>query len=283
MSVTEHAREHERPRRWHPATEIIVLLCALLLVFGIPSPLVPLTIIVATSVAALSSPSVRFSGWAITVAVLCLPTLLVVTVVQGLFYPGTEVRVLWELGPAHLTVEGLSIALQIWLRVSALVSLCALFGLGADSARMFDGLKKLRLPATVAYVCASAIGLIPLIRTRTRQVIEAKAARGWAVDRWSVRIRLLPVIVTGLFTSVLIEVEQRHEVLTQRGLGVTGPVVSLQNHTDGTGQKILRRGGPALTLILITASVAGFLPLPGAAALIGVAASSEAAEVIRGG
>lgn len=271
MTPTVHVREQTRTDRWHPATGIVVLLCALLLVFGIPSPLVPLTIIVATIVAAIASAAMRFSGWIVTVGLLCVPTLLVVTTVQGLFYPGAEAHVLWELGPAHLTVEGLSIAVQIWLRVTALVALCAFFGLGADSARMFDGLRTLRLPVTVAYVCASAIGLIPLIGTRTSQVIEAKAARGWAVDRWSVRIRLLPAIVTGLFTSVLIEVDQRHEVLIQRGLGVDGRVVPLQDHDDGAGQKILRRGVPALTIVLIAASVAGLLPLPGAEALINVA------------
>lgn len=268
MSVPVLERERA-PRRWHPTTEIIVLVCALLLVFGVPSPLVPVLIIVISFVAAVASPTVRFSTWVIGVAVLCLPTLVVVGVVQGLFYPGAEVHVLWDLGPARLTVEGLSIAAQIWLRVTALVSLCALFGLGADSARMFDGLRALRMPVSVAYVCASAIGLIPLLRTRTRQTIEARAARGWPVDRWSVRIRLLPAVVAGLFTSVLIEVEQRHEVLQQRGLEDSGPRVSLQDHRDDRSQKLIRRGAPVLTLLLIAASVAGVLPLPDAAVLIG--------------
>ncbi|MCD1284511.1 MULTISPECIES: energy-coupling factor transporter transmembrane component T [unclassified Brevibacterium] len=268
MSDAVLERERTR-RRWHPATEIIILVCALLLVFGVPSPLVPLVIIALALGAAVVSPAVRFSSWMIGVGVLCLPTLIVVGVVQGLFYPGAEAHVLWELGPARLTVEGLSIAVQIWLRVSALVSLCALFGLGADSARMFDGLRALRMPVSVAYVCASAIGLIPLLRTRTRQAIESRAARGWPVDRWSVRIRLLPAIVAGLFTSVLIEVEQRHEVLQQRGLEDSGPRVSLQDHNDDGVQKIIRRGAPVLTLLLIAASVAGVLPLPDAAVLIG--------------
>lgn len=268
MTATFLDREQQATHRWHPATEIIVLVCSLLLVFGIPSPVVPIAIIVATLIAAVASPTVKLRTWAIGVGVLCLPTLIVLSIVQGLFYPGAEVTVLWEYGPAHLTVEGLAIAVQIWLRVSALVSLCAFFGLGADSARLFDGLRALRLPSSVAYICASAIGLIPLIRTRIQQIIEARASRGWDVSNWTVRARLLPNIVTGLFTAILIEVEQRHDVLEQRGLGESTQVTSLQDHHDGPSQWFLRRSVPILTCVIVGCSVGGVLPLPTADQLI---------------
>lgn len=269
MSPTVLTWEQQPGHRWHPATELIVLGCCLLLVFGVPSPVVPITIIIGTLIAVLASPAVRLLSWLIGLAVLCLPTLLIVTIVQGLFYPGTEATVLWSAGPAHLSVEGLLIAGQIWLRVTALIALCTSFGLGADSARLFDGLRTLRLPATIAYICASAIGLIPLMRTRTVQIIEARAARGWDVGTWGVRVRLLPGIVTGLFTSVLVEVEGRHDVLEQRGLGAAANPTSLQDHPEGRGQTFLRRGAPALTLVLIVTSVAGVLPLPTVGQLIG--------------
>lgn len=269
MTATVLHREQQATHRLHPATEIIVLACSLLLVFGLPSPVVPVAVIVATFIAALVSPTVALRAWVIGVGVLCLPTLFVLGAVQGLFYPGVEVRVLWEYGPARLTVEGLAIAVQIWLRVSALVSLSAFFGIGNDSARLFDGLRALRLPSSVAYVCASAIGLIPLVRTRTAQIITARSSRGWNVSSWAVRTRLLPGIVTGLFTSVLLEVEQRHDVLEQRGLAESPQVTSLQDHSDGRGQWFLRRGAPVLTGVLIVCSVAGVLPLPTADQLIG--------------
>ncbi len=111
-------------RRWHPATEIIVLGCALVLVFGIPSPVVPLLVLAGSTIAAVASPSVKVATWAATVAVLCVPMLIVVGLVQGLFYPGDEVRVLWRAGPVRLSIEGLAIAVQQWLRVTALVA-CA--------------------------------------------------------------------------------------------------------------------------------------------------------------
>lgn len=256
-------------KRLHPATEIVVLLCALLLVFGIPSPLVPVLVIILTVVAAVASQHVRLRSWCAGVGVLCLPTLVVLLVVQGLFYPGATVHVLWQAGPAHLSVEGAAIAVQIWLRVTALIGLCALFGLGADSARLFDGLRRLHLPVGVAYVCASALGLIPLIGTRTREVLEARKARGFAADSWLVRMRLLPGIVVGLFTAVFVTVEQRHEVLEQSGLNTPGTPVALQDHRDGSGQSIARVLIPILTVGLVTASVLGVLPFPEASELIG--------------
>jgi energy-coupling factor transport system permease protein len=232
---------------------------------------VPAGVIVASCCAAGLSTTVSLRSWAVGVAVVCLPTLLVLVLVQGFFYPGAEVRVLWEYGPAGLTVEGLSIAVQIWLRVTSLVGLCAVFGLGTDAARLFDGLRRLRLPVGAAYVGASVIGLIPLVVARTRQVIEARKARGWATDRWRVRVRLLPGIVVGLFTTLLITVEQRHDVLEQSGLGATGTVVALQDHRDGAGQALTRVCVPVLVIGLLAASVAGVLPLPSASQLIGEA------------
>src|SRR5699024_2614088 len=161
-------------RRLHPATEIIVLFSGLLLVFGIPSPVVPAGIIVASCCAAGLSTTVRLRSWAVGAAVVCLPTLLVLVLVQGLFYPGAQVRVLWEHGPAGLTVEGLSFAVRTWLRVTSRVGLCAVFGLGTVAAPLFDGLRRLRLPVGAADVSASVIGLISLVVARTRQVIEAR-------------------------------------------------------------------------------------------------------------
>lgn len=256
-------------RRLHPATEIIVLGCALVLVFGIPSPVVPLIILIGSTVAAAASPTVKVATWAATVAAVCVPMLIVVGLVQGLFYPGAEVHVLWQAGPVRVSVEGLAIAVQLWLRVTALVALCAVIGLGTDAARLFDGLIALHVPASIAYVCASSLSLIPLVRTRVRAVLDARAARGWAVDRWSMRIRLLPGIVTGLFTSLLVTVDQRHEVLDQRGFAASDHSVSLQDHSDSRWQRLLRRGGPALTLILVVLSVLGLLPLPGAEDMLG--------------
>ncbi|MDN5636251.1 MAG: energy-coupling factor transporter transmembrane protein EcfT, partial [Brevibacterium sp.] len=67
MTATVLGREQHAARRWHPATEIIVLACSLLLVFGIPSPVVPIAVIGATFIASSMSPAVNLCCWAIGV------------------------------------------------------------------------------------------------------------------------------------------------------------------------------------------------------------------------
>lgn len=258
-----------RPRGLHPATELVLLLCGLLLVYGIPSPLVPAAVLLCATAGAAVSARVSFGRWLLALVVLAGPMLVMVTIIQGLFYPGEEVTVLWDAGPAAVTVEGLAVALQLWLRVAAMIAVCALFAFSSDSARVFDGMLRLRLPLNLAYVCSAAMSLIPLLRRRTAEALSARSARGWDTGRLGTRLRLMPGILAGLFTSSLVQLDQRHDTLTQRGFGRSPTTAPLQDHPDGGAQRLLRWGAPALAVALVAASLAGLLPLPSASDLLG--------------
>ncbi|UOR02161.1 energy-coupling factor transporter transmembrane protein EcfT [Leucobacter allii] len=253
----------------HPATELVLLGCALVLVYGLPSPLVPALLLVGAGAGAARSPRVRFGRWLATLAVLAGPMLLVVGVVQGLFYPGADATVLWERGPVAITVEGLAVAAQLWLRVAAMIGVCALFAFGADSARTFDGMIRLRAPLGIAYVCATAMSLVPLLRDRISHALDARAARGWDTSRAVTRLRLLPGILAGLLSASLVELDQRHDALEQRGFGRAVRPAPLQEHPDGRIQTVLRWGAPLVAAALLVASAIGVLPLPTASELIG--------------
>lgn len=263
--------------RWHPATEIVALGCALLLVFGLASPLVPAALILVTVLAVAAAPAIRFRSWLVAVALICLPTLLFAMVVQGFFYRGADPIILWDAGIAQFTLQGAAIAVQLWLRLTAMVGLCAAFGLGNDSARLFDGLTRLRVPQPIAYVCAAALGLIPLVRTRTVQMLEARSCRGWDTRSWAVRIRLIPTLVPGLFTAVLMGVEQRFDTLTQRGFGAPGQrgagggrPTELQDHPDSAASRAVRWILPLGAVAFIAAVMTGLIPLPSAQQLLEV-------------
>lgn len=261
----------ERGRRraiLHPATELVLLACALLVTYGVPSPVVPVTILSAAVAAALWSPRVRFGRWAATFAVLAVPMLVMVGIIQGLFYPGDGATVLWWWGPASVTVEGLSVALQLWLRVAAMIAVCALFAFGADVARTFDGMIRLRAPLGIAYVCATAMSLIPLLRDQTGDALTARAARGWDTTRFWTRARILPGILAGLLTSSLVSLDQRHDTLAQRGFGRARPA-AIQDHPDGALQRCIRWAAPVLALALVVLTVTGTLHLPAASEIWG--------------
>ncbi|MCQ9367670.1 energy-coupling factor transporter transmembrane protein EcfT [Brevibacterium sp. 91QC2O2] len=261
--------------RLHPATQVLATLCALFLVFGVSSPLVPAAVIVAAGCVAAASRSVRLRTWAATLAFVSLPVLVMTLIIQGLFYPGERVTVLWSAGPAHITVEGLAIAVQLWLRVAGTVAVSALFALGSDSARLFDALVALRVPVRIAQVCASALGLAGQLGAQTRALLAAHRARGWDTSRLRVRLTLLPGLLAALFTGALVQMDQRQVTLAQRGLGhVSGPGArrpgSLQDHADSPVQRACRWIMPVLVLALIIASSAHLLPLPTATRILEV-------------
>lgn len=256
--------------RLHPATELVLLGCALLLVYGVPSPLAPVAVLLAATVGAAVSPRVRFRSWALTLVVLAGPMLVMVGVIQGLFYPGAQVEVLAELGPAAVTVEGLALALQLWLRVAAMVAVCALFAFGSDPARAFDGLLALRLPLSLAYVCAAAMSLVPLARHRVRSALAARSARGWDTDQLLVRLRLLTGVLTGLLVTAVTQLDQRHDALAQRGFGQAARPTPARFYPLGASQRGLRWGAVVGSSAVVAASLTGLLPLPSATDLLGV-------------
>lgn len=255
--------------RLHPATELVLLGCALLLVYGVPSPLIPAAVLLCTVVGAAASGRVRFRSWLLTLVVLAGPMLIMVGIIQGLFYPGEQAQVLAEFGPAAVTVEGLALAIQLWLRVAAMVAVCALFAFGSDPSRAFDGLLALRLPLSLAYVCAAALSLIPLAQHRVRSALAARSARGWDTSRFLVRLRLLTGVLTGLLVSAITQLDQRHDALNQRGFGHALRPTPAQFYPQGAAQSGLRWGAFVGSLALVAASLAGVLPLPSATDLLG--------------
>ncbi|KTR83414.1 energy-coupling factor transporter transmembrane component T family protein [Leucobacter chromiiresistens] len=267
-------RSAPRPRpaaaALHPATELVLLVCALVLTYGIPSPLAPVALLVVAAGAAARSPRVRFGRWIATLAALAVPMLVMVGIVQGLFYPGDDVEVLWRWGAAAVTVEGLAVALQLWLRVAAMIAVCALFAFGSDSARTFDGMIRLRMPLGIAYVCPTALSLIPLLREQVSRALAARAARGWNTARLATRVRLMPGIIAGLLTASLVQLDQRHDTLEQRGFGRARRPAELQDHPDGAAQRALRWAAPLASALLVASALTGVLHLPTASELLGV-------------
>lgn len=257
-------------RRLHPVTELVLLGCALLLVYGVDSPVVPALLVIAATLAAILSPHVRVLGWMLTVAALTGSMLIMAGIVQGLFSPDPDATVLWSWGPFEATIQGLAVAGQLWLRLVATVAVCTLFGFASDTTRVFDGLVALHAPVQIAAVCASAMNLMPELRARADAALLARAARGWPIRRLGVRLRAMPGILAGLLTAALVQADERREVLAWRGLGASAHPVPLRDHADGPVQRWFRRLAPVLTAATVIASVAGALPLPGTAELLHV-------------
>lgn len=255
--------------RLHPATELLLLASALLVIFGIPSPLVPVIIIALTLIGVLMSSRARISHWLLAQLVINAPTLVAILLVQAFYAPAREGTVLFEWGPAAVAVEGLAIALQLWLRVTAMVGVCALFAFGTDSARTFDGMIALRAPLSLAYIISASLTLVPLVRSRISEAFDARAARGWDTTRLRTRLKLLPGILTALVITAITQLDQRHDALVQRGFGMTSRPVLARAYPNGKLQRAVRWVVPLGSLALVVASVAGWVAVPRMTDLLG--------------
>jgi energy-coupling factor transport system permease protein len=250
------APSRPRAEALHPVTLLVLLGCAALLVFGIPSPLAAAAVLVAAWVAAAV---LGCASAALRLAVpLLLPVLVVVLLVQGLTYPGGT-TVLVEAGPLAITSEGLQVAAQLALRMAATVSAVLVLVVTVPPHRLLTGLTAVGAPPRLALVAALALDAVPQLRRRAGVTAAALRVRG--VDPRTVRGGLATVhlLVASLLVGTVHGLGQRSDALAGRGLDVAGagPAVTWHAVPDGRGQRWVRRLAPVATVLLVFAVAVG--------------------------
>jgi energy-coupling factor transport system permease protein len=90
-----------------------------------------------------------------------------------------DATLLVALGPLRITVEGLAAGLGLALRVVAIASVGAVFGLTTDSTRLVDSLvQQARVPERFAYGALAAYQAIPRFAEDLRSLRQARRIRG---------------------------------------------------------------------------------------------------------
>lgn len=243
-------RPRLRAESLHPVTALVLLGCAALLVFGVPSPLAALAVLVAVWAGAAVLGRTRAAA---RLAVpLLIPALTVILLIQGLTYPD-GVTVLAALGPLAVTVEGLAVAAQLALRIAAVVSAVLLFVVTVSPHRLLTGLTAVGAPPRAALVATLALDAVPELRRRATAATAALRVRG--VDLRTTRGGLLAVrlLVASLLVGTVHGLGQRTDALTGRGLDATGEdaAVTWVPVPDGPAQKWARRLAPVATLLVV--------------------------------
>ncbi len=135
--------------------------------------------------------------------------LIVLTVIINIF--ATRGTVLWQLGPLHITREGIRTALFMALRLVLLILGSTLLTLTTKPITLTDGLErlfsplsKLGLPAhELAMMMTIALRFIPTLLEETDKIMKAQTARGADFETGKLRQRaqaLIPLLVP-LFVS----------------------------------------------------------------------------------
>jgi energy-coupling factor transport system permease protein len=236
-------------------------------------------------VVALGSAAIAFAGhWSGPVAVLLasafvasraglvrqsLPYLLASTpliasilLVNGFLYPGAGDPIL-TIGPFGLTATGLAAGLQAALRVLAFVAGIAVFSLTTPTDDLLADLERRGLGRRATYVIGSALGTLPAMLERARQIADAQRARGLDSEGtpWR-RVRGIVPLAGPLLSGSIADVEERSLALEARGFSAPVRRTVLRRLPDSRGQRLARWLVGFVALAIVAGSVSGALPLP---------------------
>ena len=122
---------------------------------------------------------------------------------QALFATGDHV--IWRLGIARVTQEGLAAGLNVGLRLIVIVTISMILATTTDPRELVTMLvTHLHVPYRFAYALYSTLRFIPLMRNDANVIMEAQTIRGATINQsaWTKVNRfiqlVIPLIVSGL-------------------------------------------------------------------------------------
>lgn len=197
----------------------------------------------------------RYLPYLLTSAALLISIVLINT----FLYPGAT-DVLFRLGPFTATGTGLVAASQAALRVLAFATSVALFALTTRTDELVDDLERRGLGRRAAFILTTAIGTVPRMIERAKEIVDAQRSRGLNTEGGAfARVRGLVPLAGPLVISALTEVEHRSLALEARAFTAPGRRTVLRAYPDNSPQRILRWVLLIGTALLLIAAVAGAL------------------------
>jgi energy-coupling factor transport system permease protein len=236
--------------RQHPLTKIVLTMCLLILGLTLPGAWTTYVLfgVVVIPLAVWGQVWLKLlkAAWNIV-----LPFAISVILIQGFLWgQGTP---LLALGPLTLKAEGLLFAITSIGRILLVVSSFTLLALTTRPDTLMFALTQIGLPASLAYIVAATIQIVPRFRAKASTVIEAQRARGLETQGHILRrARALAPLIMPLVLSSLVDVEERAIAIEARAFKAKRKKTSLVELSDTSTQKVLRLG-----LIVGTVLVAG--------------------------
>jgi energy-coupling factor transport system permease protein len=234
----------------NPVTKLAVAVGLTVVVFLLPNPWGPALITVALlGVAAVAGFPGRVAKLA---AILTLPFLVAVVLVQGIFYPGNETPLL-EVGPVTFWEEGVTYGLLVFFRVLVVVCAVLIMVFSTYPKAMMVAFIDKGLSPKLAYVFMASLQCVSEMQRRARAIIEAQQARGLDLkaNLWR-RFQALLAMMIPLLTGALISVETRSLALEARGFSRGGMRNHLIEVPDRTTDRVIRWSMAAIVVLVAT-------------------------------
>jgi energy-coupling factor transport system permease protein len=197
----------------------------------------------------------RYLPYLVATAALLASILLVNT----FLYPGAT-DALFQIGPFTATGTGLIAASQAALRVLAFATSVALFALTTRTDELVDELERRGLGRRAAFVLTTAIGTVPRMIERAKEIVDAQRSRGLNTEGGvRARVRGLVPLAGPLVLSALTEVEQRSMALEARAFTAPGHRTVLRTYPDSAAQRVLRWALIVGTILALVGALSGAL------------------------
>lgn len=246
--------ERDTPiHRLNPLTKLVAMLAVIVIAFALPywwvSALLVLVVVVPVAATARSLKRLLIIG-----AVLLVPMLLALVIVQGLTFPGGTTAI-WQWWILTVTSEGLMFALGIGTRITALVLVALLLVLTTHPGTLMGALTDKGMSPKFAYIISSTLQLVPAFQERASSILLAQQARGLALPKnpfSAKRIRMMMPLIAPLVLGMFTDVEERSTAMEARAFGSTARRTALVPVPDSTAQRVARW----LLVLLAIASIA---------------------------
>ncbi len=192
--------------------------------------------------------------------VLATSALLVsIMLINTFLYPDAT-DAIFQIGPFTATGTGLIAASQAALRVLAFATSVALFALTTRTDELVDDLERRGLGRRGAFVVGTAIGTVPRMLERAREIVDAQRSRGLNTEGGVLaRFRGLLPLAGPLVLSALTEVEHRSMALEARAFTAPGRRTVLHEYPDSAAQRALRWLLVVGSILLLIAAISGAL------------------------
>jgi len=233
-----------------PATKLVGALGFLSLIFLFPWPWTAgIVLAVLSLLAAVSSLWRKFAGIVFRAA---LPYVLMLLVMQSLFFPGGATPLL-RLAWFTVKLEGVMYATVTALRILAMVAVFVLVQMVTHPAAMMADLEQRGLSSKVTYVVVSTLNILPFLMGRAGAILDAQRSRGLETEGSILRRgRALLSLIGPLVVGTINDVQDRAVALELRGFSRTGTRTFL---TDTSGPPCDR----ALRLVMWGLAAVGLL------------------------
>ena len=209
----------------------------------------PLSLAVIAAAAGLAALAGTFRRLLPAAAAILVPLCLSLLVLHGLFFPEGR-TVLAEWGPARVTSEGLSFAVQRAAQLSAAVLALLVFSFSVSVPGLVAALSAKGVHGRFAFVLASTLTLLPAITSRLERIRQAQEARGLVIRRGILaRAAVFRLQAVPLVSALVEDAATRAAALDARGFGSTGPRTSYRDVPDRQWERFLR-------LVLVLAAAA---------------------------